>query len=89
MHLSGDKELNLPFYLLKILTKMARRVQSHPKSSHGSLYLQGLIKILVLFALGEIEIPWNYFLQSIGLQEQEQQLDPHTEDENDEDNPEG
>jgi hypothetical protein len=34
MHLSGDKELNLPFYLLKSLTKMSRRVQGHPKSSH-------------------------------------------------------
>jgi hypothetical protein len=71
MHLSRDKELNLPFYLLKILTKMARRVQSHPESTHRSLYHQVLIKILVLFTLGEIEMPWDYFLQSVGLQEQE------------------
>jgi hypothetical protein len=41
MHLSGDKEINLPYYLLKILTKMARRVQIHPESSHRSLYHQG------------------------------------------------
>jgi hypothetical protein len=61
MHLSGDKELNLPFYFLKIL-KMSRRVQSHPESAHRSLYHQGFIKILVLFALDEIEMPWKFFL---------------------------
>jgi hypothetical protein len=71
MHLSRDKELNLPFYLLKSLNKMARRVQSHPESTHRILCHQGLIKILVLFSFGEIEMPWDYFLQYVGLQEQE------------------
>jgi hypothetical protein len=72
MHLSGDKELNLPYYLLKSLTKMARRVQGHPESSHRSLYHQGLIKLLVTFSLEELEMPWDYFLKSVGLKEQEQ-----------------
>jgi hypothetical protein len=76
MHLSGDKELNFPFYLLKSLTKIARRVQSQPEFSHMSLYHQVLIKIMFLFTLGEVEIPWEYFLQYVGLQEQEQQPDP-------------
>jgi hypothetical protein len=49
MHLSGDREINLPYYLLKSLTKMARRVQGHPESAHRSLYHQGLIKLLVTF----------------------------------------
>jgi hypothetical protein len=31
MHLNGDKELNLPFYLLKILTKMSKRIQNYPR----------------------------------------------------------
>ena len=43
----------------------------------------------MLLALGEIEIPWDYFLQFVGLQEQEQQPDPQTEGENDEYNPKG
>jgi hypothetical protein len=79
MHLSGDKELNLPYYLLKILTKMARRVQIHPESAHRSLYHQGLIKLLVSFALEELEMPWGYFLKSVGLKEQEQVPDSQNE----------
>jgi hypothetical protein len=43
---------------------------------------------LVLFSLGEIEMPWDYFLQSVGLQEEEQQVDPQSEEKKDEDNPE-
>ena len=70
MHLNGDKEMNLPLYLLKILTKMSKRIHNYPKASHISLYHQGLIKILVLFALNELEIPWTYFLVSLGLQEE-------------------
>jgi hypothetical protein len=76
MHLNGDKELNLPFYFLKRLTKMSKRVQNYPESAHRSLYHQGFIKILVLFALNEIEIPWKYFLESLGLQEEGQEVDP-------------
>jgi hypothetical protein len=72
MHLSGDNELNLPYYLLKILTKMARRVQSHLESAHRSLYHQALIKCLVSFTLEELKIPWGYFLKSMGLKEKEQ-----------------
>jgi hypothetical protein len=89
MHLSGDKELNLSFYFLKSLTKMARRVQGHPESSHRILYHQGLIKILVLFALDEIEMSWDYFLQSVGLQEKEKQPDTQIDDKGDEDDTKG
>ena len=72
MHLSGDKEINLPYYLLTSLTKMAKRVQGHPESTHRSLYHQGLIKLLVTFTLEELEMPWDYFLKSMGLKEHEQ-----------------
>jgi hypothetical protein len=71
MHLSGYKELNLPYYLLKMLTKMARTVQIHLEYTHRSLYHQGLIKLLVSFSLEELEMPWGYFLKSVGLKEQE------------------
>jgi hypothetical protein len=62
MHLNGDKELNLPFYFLKILTKMSKRIHNYPESAHRSLYHQGFIKILVLFSLNELEMPWTDFL---------------------------
>jgi hypothetical protein len=75
MHLNGDKEMNLPFYLLKILTKMAKRVQNYPQSSHRSLYHQGFIKILVIYALSELQISWEQILVSLGLQDE----DPNTQ----------
>jgi hypothetical protein len=59
MHLNGDKEMNLPFYLLKILTKMSKRVQNYPQTAHRSLYHQGFIKILVLFSLSELGMSWT------------------------------
>jgi hypothetical protein len=62
MHLNGDKELNLPFFFLKIVAKMSKRVQNYPKSTHRILYKWGFIKILVVFYLNEIEIPWKYFM---------------------------
>jgi hypothetical protein len=68
MHLSGDKEINLPYYLLKRLTKMARKVQSHPELL-TRLYHKGLIKLLVSFTLEELEMPWGYFLKFVGLKE--------------------
>jgi hypothetical protein len=71
MHLNGDKEMNLPFYLLKILTKMSKRVQNYPQTSHRSLYHQGFIKILVLFALSELGMSWEEILVSLGLQDEE------------------
>jgi hypothetical protein len=52
---------------------------------------------LVLFALNEIEMPWKYFLQSVGLQEEgqgtdqqqeEQEVDQQSEEKRDEGNQE-
>jgi hypothetical protein len=56
MHLNGDMEMNLPFYLLKILTKMEKRIQSHPQTAHKSLFHKGLIKIMVMYALSEVQV---------------------------------
>jgi hypothetical protein len=70
MHLNGDKEMNLPFYLLKSLTKMAKRIQSHPQTALQSLFHQGLIKILVMYALSEVQVSWKQRLSSLGFEEQ-------------------
>jgi hypothetical protein len=86
MHLSGDREINLPYYLLKSLTKMVRRVQGHPESSHTIMYHQGLIKLLVTFSLGELKIPWDYLLKSVGLKEKEKAPDSRNEGDASEDN---
>jgi hypothetical protein len=69
MHLNGDQEMNLPFYLLKILTKMANRIHSHHKTSHKILFHQGLIKMLVMYALNEVQVSWKQLLSSLGFEE--------------------
>jgi hypothetical protein len=78
--LNSDKELSIPFYLLKILTKISTRVQSHTEYSHRSICQQGFIKILVLFSLYEIEIPYKYFMHFVGLQEEGKETNEHQEE---------
>jgi hypothetical protein len=79
MHLNGDKEMNLSFYLLKILTKMSKRIQNYLEVPHISLYHQGFIKILVLFALNELGMPWIDFIVSLGLEEEHEINQPPEE----------
>jgi hypothetical protein len=40
MHLNGDAKMSLPFYLLKSLTKMAKRVQSNPRTTHKVYFIK-------------------------------------------------
>jgi hypothetical protein len=65
MHLNGDYPLNLPYFLLKSLAKMSKRVQSHPSTAKGSLFHQVLIKTLVVSALREVQKPWSCLIQSL------------------------
>jgi len=61
---------------------MDKRVQIQLEFSHKILYHQGLIKLLVSFALEEFEMTWGYFLKSVGLKEEEQV--PNSQNEGDE-----
>ena len=54
MHLNGDYPLNIPYFLLKILTKMSKRVQPLSTNAKRSLFHQVLIKTLVMSALNEL-----------------------------------
>jgi hypothetical protein len=65
MHLNGDYLLNLPYFLLKRLTKMSKKVQSISTNAKGSLFHQVLIKTLVMSALNEIKNPWNWLTESL------------------------
>ena len=47
-HFTGRNSLNLPFYLYKILTKMAHKVRAKPTKIAGRLSHHGLIKLIVL-----------------------------------------
>jgi hypothetical protein len=44
---------------------MSKRVQSHPTTTNGSLFHQVLIKTLVVYALSEVQKPWNWLIQSL------------------------
>jgi hypothetical protein len=71
MHLNGDVEMSLPFYLLKSLTKMSKRVHNYPATARRSLFHQGMIKMLVLYALREVKVTWKQLLISLGLDDQD------------------
>jgi hypothetical protein len=56
IHINGDYPLNLPYFLLKSLSKMFKRVQSHLAIAKGSLFHLGLIKTLVISSLNSPKI---------------------------------
>jgi len=41
LHFTGKKPLNMPFYLLKSLTKMASKFQAKPQKASSSLFHHG------------------------------------------------
>ena len=59
---SGTKKLNLPYYLLKSLGKMAIRVRNHPDSSRNIIFHHGMIKLLIAQDLEKYERSWSHFL---------------------------
>jgi hypothetical protein len=71
VNVNGDYPLNLPYFLLKSLSKMSKRIQSHPATTMNSLFHQGLIKTLVIFSLNEVQRSWDWLIQSLKPKPQE------------------
>jgi hypothetical protein len=46
--------MNLPYYFLRDLNKMAMKVQENPKTPPHGIYHQGLIKVLIKDELGKL-----------------------------------
>ena len=61
-HLAGMRTLNLPFFILKILTKMSPRKQTHVAALDYSIYHQALIKVLNAEELKKRKHSWEHFL---------------------------
>jgi hypothetical protein len=61
-HFTGRSPINLPFYLHKALTKMARQVKAKPTKVASRLSHQGLITLIVKESLKKRQVDWNYFL---------------------------
>jgi hypothetical protein len=62
LHFTGKVEMNIPYYLLRIIGKMLDRIQSKSKDVDSSLFHSGLIKMLVSEELGKKEISWEHFV---------------------------
>jgi hypothetical protein len=60
LHFTGKQPLNMPFYLLKSLTKMSSKVQAKPQKASSSLFHHGLIKLIVLEELNRRSKTWDY-----------------------------
>jgi hypothetical protein len=65
MHLNGDYPLNLPYFLLKSLKKMSKRVQSLSTNAKSNLFHQVLINTLVVSSLRELQKTWSWLIQSL------------------------
>jgi hypothetical protein len=58
-HLKGDCEINMPYFLLQILSKMAKVVQKQGKNTEKSLYHYGFIKMIIIYELQKKILTWQ------------------------------
>ena len=61
-HFTGRSPLNLPFYLHRILTKMAHQVKAQTTNIVGRFSHHGLIKLLIQELLKKRNMAWTHFL---------------------------
>ena len=64
--------MNMPYYFLNSLHKMACTYQINVGDKERSLFHHGLIKILIAYRLGELGDNWEYFLICNGFGENEE-----------------
>lgn len=62
MHFLEDHQMNLPYFLLNSLRKMATNVQNKFQCIENTMYHHGLVKILLEFHLQSIGNDWESFL---------------------------
>jgi hypothetical protein len=60
LHFKGNHLMNIPYFLLKSLKKMAEQVRK-AKDFRGSLFHFGLVKILIKSALSQKQETWDMF----------------------------
>ena len=67
--------MNLPFFFLKSLQKMSRRIREHRDHTKQSIFHHGLINLIISTVLQKKGNTWDYFLFWSGFQsEKEDQL---------------
>jgi hypothetical protein len=71
-------ELNMPFFLLKSLTKMVKFYQRDHIRSERNLFHHSLIRILIEYHLSQINDSWDEFIKINNFLETPE-LNPHTQ----------
>jgi hypothetical protein len=62
LHLQNQQHINLPFFLLKSISKMATTAQRRIEPEIN-LYHHGLVKMLILNEMKERGWDWNMFME--------------------------
>jgi hypothetical protein len=87
-HLRGDCEINMPYFLLQSLSKMAKTVQKQDRNTRRSLYHCGLIKMIVKNELLKQNMNWQQFTIENGFETVKEEEEEHilvmTDDDDDE-----
>jgi predicted ATPase len=84
--LRGDYEINMPYFLLQSLSKMAKTVQKQGRNTDRSLYDCGLIKMIIKDELQKQNVIWQQFtiengFETIKEEEREEHILVVTDDE--------
>jgi hypothetical protein len=92
-HLRGDCEINMPYFLLQSLSKMAKTVQKQDRNTVRSLYHCGLIKMIVKNELLKQNMNWQQFTTENGFEtvkeeEEEEHILVRTDDDDDDEDDE-
>ena len=74
-HLNGDCEINIPYFLLQILSKMAKAIKKCTKDTTTSLFHCGIINIILTHELKKQNLAWQQFVIHKEFEEPEEMLE--------------
>lgn len=72
LHFTDGHEINFSFFLHQSLYTFSRGIQSASKKDETSIFYHSLIKILVVYELGQRKYTWEEFLAKNFPQEENQ-----------------
>jgi hypothetical protein len=73
-HLKSDCEINMPYFLLQSLSKMAKAVQKQWRNTERSLYYCGFIKMIIIHELHKQNLTWQQFIIRNGFKIVEEEV---------------
>jgi len=71
LHLTGQRLMNLPFFLIKDLTKISVKIQKNPLTMESSLAHHSLITMIVFNQVIKAGLPIRNFLNNAGFLQKE------------------